>query len=196
MKERRDKRQLLNLFLTFLKIGAFTFGGGYAMLALLEDEFVERKKWIEKQDFLDMIAIAESTPGPVAINSATYIGYKVWGFLGSLLSTLAVVLPSLTIIFIISLFFDRFLAIKWVEYAFRGIQACVIYLILSAGIKTFFSLKKSAFNYIIVFAVIAAMVTLTVFSVNFSSIYIILICGIIGLAAYFLKKIKKGGKEE
>ncbi len=196
MKERRDKRQLLNLFLTFLKIGAFTFGGGYAMLALLEDEFVERKKWIEKQDFLDMIAIAESTPGPVAINSATYIGYKVWGFLGSLLSTLAVVLPSLTIIFIISLFFDRFLAIKWVEYAFRGIQACVIYLILSAGIKTFSSLKKSAFNYIIVFAVIAAMVTLTVFSVNFSSIYIILICGIIGLAAYFLKKIKKGGKEE
>ena len=196
MKERRDKRQLLNLFLTFLKIGAFTFGGGYAMLALLEDEFVERKKWIEKQDFLDMIAIAESTPGPVAINSATYIGYKVWGGLGSLLSTLAVVLPSLTIIFIISLFFDRFLAIKWVEYAFRGIQACVIYLILSAGIKTFSSLKKSAFNYIIVFAVISAMVTLTVFSVNFSSIYIILICGIIGLAAYFLKKIKKGGKEE
>ena len=196
MKERRDKRQLLNLFLTFLKIGAFTFGGGYAMLALLEDEFVERKKWIEKQDFLDMIAIAESTPGPVAINSATYIGYKVWGFLGSLLSTLAVVLPSLTIIFIISLFFDRFLAIKWVEYAFRGIQACVIYLILSAGIKTFSSLKKSAFNYIIVFAVIAAMIALTVFSVNFSSIYIILICGIIGLAAYFLKKIKKGGKEE
>ena len=196
MKERRDKRQLLNLFLTFLKIGAFTFGGGYAMLALLEDEFVERKKWIEKQDFLDMIAIAESTPGPVAINSATYIGYKVWGFLGSLLSTLAVVLPSLTIIFIISLFFDRFLAIKWVEYAFRGIQACVIYLILSAGIKTFSSLKKSAFNYIIVFAVIATMVALTVFSVNFSSIYIILICGIIGLAAYFLKKIKKGGKEE
>ena len=196
MKERRDKRQLLNLFLTFLKIGAFTFGGGYAMLALLEDEFVERKKWIEKQDFLDMIAIAESTPGPVAINSATYIGYKIWGFLGSLLSTLAVVLPSLTIIFIISLFFDRFLAIKWVEYAFRGIQACVIYLILSAGIKTFSSLKKSAFNYIIVFAVIAAMVTLTVFSVNFSSIYIILICGIIGLAAYFLKRIKKGGKEE
>ena len=196
MKERRDKRQLLNLFLTFLKIGAFTFGGGYAMLALLEDEFVERKKWIEKQDFLDMIAIAESTPGPVAINSATYIGYKVWGVLGSLLSTLAVVLPSLTIIFIISLFFDRFLEIKWVEYAFRGIQACVIYLILSAGIKTFSSLKKSAFNYIIVFAVIAAMVALTVFSVNFSSIYIILICGIIGLAAYFLKKIKKGGKEE
>ena len=166
------------------------------MLALLEDEFVERKKWIEKQDFLDMIAIAESTPGPVAINSATYIGYKVWGVLGSLLSTLAVVLPSLTIIFIISLFFDRFLEIKWVEYAFRGIQACVIYLILSAGIKTFSSLKKSAFNYIIVFAVIAAMVALTVFSVNFSSIYIILICGIIGLAAYFLKKIKKGGKEE
>ena len=196
MKERRDKRQLLNLFLTFLKIGAFTFGGGYAMLALLEDEFVERKKWIEKQDFLDMIAIAESTPGPVAINSATYIGYKVWGFFGSLLSTLAVVLPSLTIIFIISLFFDRFLAIKWVEYAFRGIQACVIYLILSAGMKTFSSLKKSAFNYIIVFAVIATMVTLTVFSVNFSSIYIILICGIIGLAAYFLKRIKKGGKEE
>lgn len=77
-------RKEWTLFLTFLKIGAFTFGGGYAMIALLENEFVERKKWIEKDDFLNMVAIAESTPGPVAINSATYIGYKIAGLFGAL----------------------------------------------------------------------------------------------------------------
>ena len=81
---------ICSLFITFLKIGAFTFGGGYAMIALLENEFVEKKKWLEKSEFLDMVAVAESTPGPVAINSATYIGYKIAGFAGATMSTLAV----------------------------------------------------------------------------------------------------------
>lgn len=195
MNKQKRGKLLLSLFLTFFKIGAFTFGGGYAMLALLEDEFVEKKKWIKKQDFLDMIAIAESTPGPVAINSATYIGYKTAGFFGSFFSTLAVVLPSLIIIFIISLFFDKFLNFKYVAYAFKGIGACVIYLILSAGIKTFKSLKKSVFNYTVVAAVIIAMVLLTLFAIDFSSIYIILICGVLGLLLYLVSK-KRGGKKE
>ncbi|MDR3976887.1 MAG: chromate transporter, partial [Gemmiger sp.] len=85
---------ICSLFITFLKIGAFTFGGGYAMIALLENEFVEKKKWLEKSEFLDMVAVAESTPGPVAINSATYIGYKIAGFAGATMSTLAVSIPS------------------------------------------------------------------------------------------------------
>ena len=90
---------ICSLFITFLKIGAFTFGGGYAMIALLENEFVEKKKWLEKSEFLDMVAVAESTPGPVAINSATYIGYKIAGFAGATMSTLAVSIPSFFVIY-------------------------------------------------------------------------------------------------
>ena len=130
MKSRR-----LSLFLTFLKIGAFTFGGGYAMIALLEHELIEKKGWIGHDEFLDMAAIAESTPGPVAVNAATYVGFHVAGVSGAALATLAVCLPSFLIIFAISQFFDRFLALTTVGYAFRGIQVCVVYLIASAGWK-------------------------------------------------------------
>ncbi len=191
MKRTHNKKLFLQLFLTMLKIGAFTFGGGYAMIALLENEFVSRKKWLEKDEFLDMVAIAESTPGPIAINSATYIGYKTGGFLGSLFATLGMVLPSFTIIFVISLFFDRFLNLSYVEYAFRGIQVCVVYLIFTAGIKLLKQLKKNVFNLVITASVIAAMVVFSLFSVNFSSIFFILLCGLAGLAAYFLKSLTK-----
>ena len=108
-------KKLIELFLTMLKIGTFTFGGGYSMIAFLESELVEKKKWIERDDFLNMIAIAESTPGPVAINSATYIGYKMSGVLGSILCTLGVVLPAFIIMFIISLYFDQFLKLKYIS---------------------------------------------------------------------------------
>ena len=124
-------KKYLSLFLTMLKIGLFTFGGGYAMIALLENEFVEKKKYIGKDEFLDMVALAESTPGPIAINSATYLGYQRLGILGSVVATLGVVIPSFVIIFTISLFFDAFLSLTLVEYAFRGIQACVEKLIAS-----------------------------------------------------------------
>ena len=97
------------LFLTFFKIGAFTFGGGYAMIALLASEFIEKKKWISRDDFLNMIAIAESTPGPVAVNSATYIGYSIAGSKGAAAATIAVCLPSFLVIYCISLFFDQLL---------------------------------------------------------------------------------------
>ena len=114
MKKTRD------LFWTFLKIGAFTFGGGYAMVALLEREFVEDKQWLSREEFLDMVAIAESTPGPVAVNSATYVGYKIEGAEGAAASTLAVCLPSFVVIYLISLVFDRFLQLSAVASAFRG----------------------------------------------------------------------------
>ena len=110
----------LILFLTFAKIGAFTFGGGYAMVALLEHEFVEEKQWVTREEFLDMVAIAESTPGPMAVNSATYIGYKLEGVPGAAASTLAVCLPSFAVIYAISLFFDQFLQLSVVSSAFRG----------------------------------------------------------------------------
>ncbi|MBR7099399.1 MAG: chromate transporter, partial [Clostridia bacterium] len=121
-------KKYASLFLTMLKIGFFTFGGGYAMIALLENEFVSKKKWLEKDAFLDVAAIAESTPGPIAINAATYIGYKNAGVVGSVIATLGICIPSFAIIYAISLFFDAFLSLTYVAYAFKGIQICVVYL--------------------------------------------------------------------
>ena len=188
----KKMKKYLSLFLTMLKIGLFTFGGGYAMIALLENEFVEKKKYIEKDEFLDMVAIAESTPGPIAINAATYLGYKRLGFLGSLVATVGIVIPSFIIIFVISLFFDAFLSFTLVEYAFRGIQVCVIYLIFSAGLKMLKQMKKTVFSVTIVSAVALCMIVLSLFAVKFSTILYILICGCIGLFAYLLNTMKKG----
>ena len=183
----------MSLFLSFFKIGAFTFGGGYAMIALLQDEFVAKKEFLSPQEFLDIISVAESTPGPIAVNSATFIGYKKAGFLGSLVSTVAVCLPSFTVIYIISLFFDRFLQIPCVDFAFKGIRVCVVYLIFSAGIKMFASLKKDVFTRAVFFAVLVVFTLLSLFAVRFSSIFYILICGTSGLVLYGVRSLK-GGK--
>ena len=187
-------KKYLNLFFTMFKIGLFTFGGGYAMIALLENEFVSQKEWIEKDEFLDMVAIAESTPGPIAINAATYIGYQMLGFFGSLTATVAVCIPSFVIIYAVSLFFDAFLSLTLVAYAFKGIQVCVIWLILSAGLKMLKQMKKTAFNISILSAVLLCMVACSVFSVNFSTIFYILIAGGIGLFVYALGLLR--GKKE
>ena len=182
------------LFGTFFKIGAFTFGGGYAMVALLEHEFVERRQWVTREEFLDMAAIAESTPGPMAVNSATYIGYKIGGTAGAAASTLAVCLPSFGVIYLISLFFDRFLQLTVVANAFRGIQVCVIYLILSAGLKMLKALPRTPFNTAVVLAVLVVMVGCSVLAVNFSSIFCILLCGAAGLLADGVHRMRKGGR--
>lgn len=182
--------KILALFGTFLKIGAFTFGGGYAMIPLLENEFIYKRKWITKEEFLDMIAIAESTPGPAAVNSATYIGYKIAGVYGAAAATVAVSLPSFVIIYVISLFLDQFLTLKYVEYAFKGIQVCVIYLILSAGVSMAKGLSKNILNVGILFVTIVAMVLFSLFAVNFSTIYFILISGTVGILSYAICKIR------
>ena len=184
------------LFLTMLKIGLFTFGGGYAMIALLENEFVEKKKWLEKDEFLDVAAIAESTPGPIAINAATYIGYKMLGFLGSLTATVAVCIPSFVIIYAISLFFDAFLSFTLVAYAFRGIQVCVIWLILSAGLKMLKQMRRTVFNILVLSTVILCMVAFSVFSVSFSTIFYILISGGIGLFMYLIGLLRKRKEDD
>jgi len=183
-------KKYLNLFLTMLKIGLFTFGGGYAMIALLESEFVEKKKYVQRDEFLDMVAIAESTPGPIAINAATYLGYKQLRFLGALVATVAICMPSFLIIFAISLFFDAFLSFTLVEYAFRGIQVCVIYLILSAGLKMLNQMKKTAFSVTVVSAVSLCMLLFSLLAIKFSTILYILICGFVGLFSYLLKQIR------
>ena len=192
------KKDLFEMLLTFFKIGLFTFGGGYAMLALIESELVEKKKWIEKEEFLDMVAIAESTPGPIAINSATYIGYKRAGVLGAAFSTLGVVLPSFIIIYVISLFLDAFLSFELAAYAFKGIQAGVVYLIISAGIKMLKGLKKNPMAIAILCAVVILMVIFSVLTVDYSTIIFIIISGVIGLAVYYTGKMKnkEGGERK
>ena len=191
----RKVKGYLSLFLTMLKIGLFTFGGGYAMIALLENEFVEKKKWLEKDEFLNVAAIAESTPGPIAINSATYIGYKRAGVLGSAVATLGVILPSFVIIYAISLFFDTFLSLTYVAYAFKGIRICVVYLILSAGVKMLKQTEKSVFNIMIVSVTLVCMVALSIFAVSFSAIFYILISGTVGVVVYLLGKLRKEKKQ-
>lgn len=181
---------IIKLFLTMFKIGAFTFGGGYAMVAVFENEFVSNKKWISQEEFTDLIAIAESTPGPIAINSSTYIGYKVAGVLGSIFATLGMVLPSLIIISIISLFFDAFVKLNLVSKAFKGIQACVAFLILSAGLKMFLKSKKDAFSITLFSLVVISIITCSLLSVKFSSIYYILIGAILGIIVYLISLIK------
>ena len=165
------------------------------MVAVIERDLVEKKKWISSEEFSDVIAIAESTPGPLAINSATYIGYKVGGFLGSVFATLGVVLPSLAIIYVISLFFNEFLGLEYVGYAFRGIQACVAYLVLSAGIKMLKQIKKTVFNVTLVCVTVVALIVTDLFALGFSTIYFILIGGLVGLAVYFCKLVKKRTEE-
>ena len=190
-------RSLGELFLSMMKIGMFTFGGGYAMINFLDNEFVSKKKWIEQEEFIDLVTIAESTPGPIAINCSTYIGYKKMGLLGALVATVGMCIPSFTIIYLISLFFNSFLEIRWVASAFRGIQACVVFLILLAGLKMLKKIKKTAFNLTVMLITFTSMTLLSLFSVSFSSIFYILIFGALGLVIYTARYLKnrRGGEE-
>lgn len=185
-------KSLGTLFFTFFKIGLFTFGGGYAMIALLEEEFIQRRKWLDKDEFLDMTAIAESTPGPVAINSATYLGYKLAKIPGAATATVAVCLPSFLIIYAISLFFEQFTQLTVIANAFKGIQVCVIYLIFSAGVRMLKALDKSPFATGVLAAVMLVMVSLSLAGVSVSSILLILLSGAAGVAAWLIGRRKEG----
>ena len=188
----QEVKSLGTLFFTFFKIGLFTFGGGYAMIALLEEEFIQRRKWLDKDEFLDMAAIAESTPGPVAINSATYLGYKLAKVPGAATATVAVCLPSFLIIYAISLFFEQFTQLTVIANAFKGIQVCVIYLIFSAGVRMLKALDKSPFATGVLAAVMLVMVGLSLAGVSVSSILLILFSGAAGVAAWLLGRRKEG----
>lgn len=188
----QEAQSLGTLFFTFFKIGLFTFGGGYAMIALLEEEFIQRRKWLDKDEFLDMTAIAESTPGPVAINSATYLGYKLAKVPGAATATVAVCLPSFLIIYAISLFFEQFTQLTVIANAFKGIQVCVIYLIFSAGVRMLKALDKSLFAIGVFAAVMLVMVGLSLAGVSVSSILLILLSGAAGVAAWLIGRRKEG----
>lgn len=164
------------------------------MISVFETEFVTKKKWLEHDEFMNILVIAESTPGPVAINMATYIGYKNNKVLGSIISTLGMVLPSFIIIYLISLFFNNLLENKYVAAAFKGIQACVVFLILSAGIKLFKKMEKKLFNILVMMITFACVIVFSLFSIDFSSIFYILISGCLGLVIYLISTIKSKDK--
>ena len=189
-------RLLFDLFLTFSKIGLFTFGGGYAMIPLIERDCVDKKKWITHEEMMNITVIAESTPGPVAINCATYVGLKKKGFWGAAVATLGVILPSFLIILLISFFLDRFLEIKWVASAFRGIKIAVGILIVDAEARMIGKMKKKPLQIIILSASFAAMMSINVFAIRISTVVLMLAAAAAGLAVYYIKRRKDKGVSE
>lgn len=189
MKERL--RRAGSLFETFFKIGAFTFGGGYAMIPLIQREVVEKRRWMEQGDILDIVAIAESTPGPIAINTATFVGYRVGGFAGAGCATLGVVLPSFVIIFALSFVLRQFQALKAVQYAFWGIRAGVLALLVKALLSMYRQCPKGGFAWM----VMALAFLLAAFS-GIGVIYVLIGCAAAGLVRLYWNKqhLKKGGE--
>lgn len=192
----KTQHDMFNLFWTFLRIGLFTFGGGYAMLPLIESVCVERRGWITHEEMLRITVIAESTPGPVAINCATYVGNRRGGFFGALAATLGVVLPSFVIILGISLVFRRFSALPFVVNVFRGVKIAVSLLILRAGLRMLLRLDKKPLPLLLFAASCAAMLLINVFSWRFSTVWLLLIAGGISFAACLLTPKQENGKED
>ena len=186
---------ILALFLSMLKIGCFAFGGGYAIIALLENEFISKRNWIDHDEFLNVVAIAESTPGPIAINVSTYIGYKLKGFIGAVAATVGMCLPSFAIMYAVSLFYEQFMEIALVAAAFKGIQICVVYLIASAGLKMLKKMKKTPQNIAVFSVACMGMLLCTLFDVRISSVWFILAAGVLGLSVFFIKKNKAKGEK-
>ena len=178
----------LDLFLTFAKIGLFTFGGGYAMIALIENTCVEKKQWITHDEMMNITIVAESTPGPIAINCATYVGYKQKGIVGALIATIGMILPSFCIIFAISKFLDHFLEITWIAHAFQGIKIAVGILILDAAIKMLQTMQKKPLPKAFMLCAFAAMLLINIFSVRISSIVLMLAAGLISLIIFMVSK--------
>ena len=175
---------LMELFFTFAKIGFFTFGGGYAMIAMIENACVEKKQWITHDEMMDVTVIAESTPGPIAINCATFVGYKQAGFLGSLIATLGMVLPSFLVIFLISMFLDNFLEITIIANAFKGIKIGVGILILDAAVTMIKKMHKKVLPKVIMVCSFAAMLLINILSWNFSSISLMILAAMVSLCIF------------
>lgn len=186
---------LLDLFLTFAKIGMFTFGGGYAMISLIENACVEKKQWITHDDMMNVTVIAESTPGPIAINCATFVGYRQKGFIGALVATLGIMLPSFLIIYVISMFLNNFLQIEIIVNAFKGIKIAVGILIFDAAVTMIRKMPKKLIPRIIMACSFLAMLLINIFSWNVSSISLMLAAGIVSLVIFAIQDFpsQKGG---
>ena len=188
-------RILPDLFLTFAKIGLFTFGGGYAMISVIEDNCVERKQWITHDEMMNMTVIAESTPGPIAINCATYTGYKKAGWAGAIAATLGMVMPSFLIIYLISMFLDNFLELTVIANAFKGVKIAVGILIIDAGINMIRKMQKKRLPRLVMISSCCVMLCINCFAWNFSSISLMLIAAAISLTVFIFRGTteRKGG---
>ncbi len=179
---------LIDLFLCFFKIGLFTFGGGYAMIALIENACVEEKKWITHDEMMNITVIAESTPGPIAINCATFVGYRQKGILGAIAATIGVVLPSFIIIYLIALYFNKFLEIPLIANAFQGIKAAVGIIILDAGIKMYKKIpQKNLITKIIALISFILMIVINILSIKISTVILMLVSGLVTLSVFIIK---------
>ena len=189
---------LLDLFLTFAKIGLFTFGGGYAMIAMIENHCVERKKWITHDEMMNVTVLAESTPGPIAINCATFTGYKKAGFSGALAATLGMIVPSFVIIYLISMCLDNFLELTLIARAFKGIKIAVGVLILDAALTMIKKMHKKKLPRAIMICSCIAMLLINVFAWNFSSISLMLIAAVVSVTLFLLSGApeQKGGAKK
>lgn len=188
------KNIYLDLFLTFIKIGAFTFGGGYAMIAMIENICVDQKKWFTHDEMLNMTVIAESTPGPIAINSSTYVGYRKAGIPGALAATFGVVLPSFVIIFLISMFFDRFLELPVIAHAFQGIKIGVGVLICSAGVSMMRKTPQRLFSRLMTVGAMVVVLVINFLSLSVSTITLMVFAAGIGIAVSSLQQKGLGKK--
>lgn len=186
----KKQHNLWELFWTFLKIGALTFGGGLAMMPIMRKEVVEKKQWVDDEDVLKILVISESTPGVFAINAATFIGYKIAKFKGSLLATIGIILPSFVIISVISLFIIQFKEFKLVEYAFYGIQAGVAVLIFKAALKLSKKIHFTAFS----IAILIASISISLFT-EISVIYILLASALLAIGFGYIESLK-GAKDQ
>ena len=182
---------LIELFLTFAKIGLFTFGGGYAMLSIIENICVEKKNWITHDEMMNVTVIAESTPGPIAINCATFVGYKKGKVPGAVLATFGVVLPSFIIIFAISMFLEGFLEITWIAHAFQGIKIAVGILILDAALKMIKKMEKRPLQIGILIAAFVVLMLVNILKIHLSSIVIMLASALVSLAFFQIDKFRR-----
>ena len=194
MKKDGHLLRLLTLFLTFLKVGAFTFGGGYAMIPIIEEEVTKKRKWITDSEILDIIAISETTPGPIAVNTATYVGYKVGGILGSIFATLGLALPSFVIIFVISYFYKDFMQWQVIQAAFKGLNVGVIILLINAVIKLKKGVKVNLIGTILFVITLTLMILSTIFDFGFRYLSLCLI--LFGLLVGIMLTALGKGKEE
>lgn len=185
---------LFELFLTFAKIGMFTFGGGYAMISMIEHACVDSKQWVSHDDMMNITVIAESTPGPIAINCATFVGYKQKGLVGAIAATLGIVLPSFIVIYLIAMFLNNFLELTIIANAFRGIKLAVGILILDAAFKMIKKMQKKPIPLTIMVCAAVLMIVINIFSLNCSSISLMLVAGIISVWIFAVSE-RKVGKE-
>lgn len=192
MKKDNKFIRVLVLFLTFMKIGLFTFGGGYAMIPIIEEEVTKKHKWISEMEILDILAISETTPGPIAVNTATYVGYKVGGILGSIFATLGLTIPSFAIIFVISFFYKDFMQWKIIAAMFKGLKVGVILLLVSALFKLRKGVKVNLVGVILFVITLSVMLVFSIVSINFKylSLCLIILGIIVGIALTALGKME------